>query len=497
MKFEKWFALISLIVTFAIIPISLAHANTELSGRIIVNVDGLETELYASSEALLVYASDYEPNSGWDDLPTIPAEMQSLRLALEKQGFKVSEVPNAKSTELLEEIRKFIAQKGISNKRLLVYFAGHGWIDKDGRGYLVPTDAPNPADDEQLFRERAISESEVQAWALNFGSRHALFIFDSCFSGTILGTKGVVGSPQVPQGRMSRRAFNAIRPNNVIFISATNKVQTVPSTGIFTRKVIAGIGGEADQDKNGYIYATELAWWLVGSQYSDHDYGDAYKPRWGPIGRNADAFSDEYTGAMFILNSQPTEVVGDDTPKAVTSEQARLNSVPKSVWGATSLTMFRPEMSRFKMFHAAEAPKSKATAAAASYLISQDDKWNGWFVRYYQKFADGDKVIDVLNRNRISYLARDPELPETFVTNAVSCHPDGDIEGPRNLALLLHDAGISILAMVPFKDRTKHKRRIEVMSLGDSNGPFVAPPLSRKQLEQIASCRSVFNGKIK
>lgn len=68
---------------------------------------------------------------------------------------------------------------------LLIYYAGHGWMDKNKTGFWVPTDATE--DDKFSY----IPNSQiVNDYFKKYKVRHLLVIADSCFSGSMLRGKG-------------------------------------------------------------------------------------------------------------------------------------------------------------------------------------------------------------------------------------------------------------------------------------------------------------------
>jgi uncharacterized caspase-like protein len=75
-------------------------------------------------------------------------------------------------------------------------FSGHGHTrEKGAKGYLVPADAPNPNKDRVGFLRKALPMNQILAWSRQVEAKHALFLFDSCFSGTVFKAKDL---PQQP-----------------------------------------------------------------------------------------------------------------------------------------------------------------------------------------------------------------------------------------------------------------------------------------------------------
>lgn len=212
--------------------------------------------LYKGSYALVIGVSDY--TAGWDDLPGVVSDTVAVKAALEKQGFKVRVVLNPTERELDTEIHYFIKANGFQpENRLLIYFAGHGHTETlaDGRelGYIVPADAPSPQKDALGFKQKSISMDMIQAYARQIQSKHALFVFDSCFSGKLV-TRGNVAVPP--------RILEEVKYSVRQFITAGAANQTVPDESIFRKFFVRGLEGKADRNGDGYILGSELADYL-------------------------------------------------------------------------------------------------------------------------------------------------------------------------------------------------------------------------------------------
>jgi len=229
--------------------------------------------LYEESHALVIGVSDY--TNGWPDLRSVVKDVESVGIALEEHGFQVTKVLNPTKIELNTAFQSFIDQYGFDeNNRLLFYFAGHGYThDLHGRdlGYIVPRDAAFPDKAEKGFLRGYLPMNQIRAWSRQFQAKHALFVFDSCFSGTVLKDSSHVVPQQI-------RAITA-KPVRQ-FISAGTAGQTVPAQSIFRPIFIRGIKGEADLDKDQYVTATELGLFLQ-KKVTDYDTGQT--PQFGKI----------------------------------------------------------------------------------------------------------------------------------------------------------------------------------------------------------------------
>lgn len=130
----------------------------------------------------------------------------------------------------------------------LSIFAGHGHTTTlpDGRsvGYIVPTDAPLPANDDprgnREFRRTAFSMEYFGVLAHIMEAKHALFIFDSCFAGTIFGHLYRGPVPDYTTADLTK----PVR----YFISSGDKDQQVPDKSIFRQHFVKALqNGNADE----------------------------------------------------------------------------------------------------------------------------------------------------------------------------------------------------------------------------------------------------------
>jgi hypothetical protein len=208
--------------------------------------------LYTGSYALLVGVSRYDVPTAWASLETIPRELDDLTRALTRVGFeRVERVTNPTGAQLRQAVQDFMSRYGYrSGTRLLLFFAGHGHtLDGGERGYFVPRDAPDPALNEAGFRSVALSMQQVSTWAGELVSRHAMFAFDSCFSGTIFRTRD-----RTLPARISEQTQKMVRQ----FMSAGGAGDPVPARSVFTPMFIRGLDGAADLDGDGFVTGTEL-----------------------------------------------------------------------------------------------------------------------------------------------------------------------------------------------------------------------------------------------
>lgn len=248
----------AVVVQLFILPI--ANAQERSVQLVLVDSNGAKKQvrLYEGSYALVIGESDY--TNGWDDLRGVRDDVAIVVETLRKHGFLVEKAENLTGQEIRTRIETFIREYGYDEKnRLLVYYAGHGHTLKsagDNRelGYIVPVDAPNPTKDVRGFRQAAVSMTLMQTYAREIQSKHALFVFDSCFSGKIFAMRENTVIPSL----IADSIDNPVRQ----IITAGDEKQSVPDESIFRRVFVRGLEGEADQNKDGYVTGIELGYFI-------------------------------------------------------------------------------------------------------------------------------------------------------------------------------------------------------------------------------------------
>ncbi|MGD2272111.1 MAG: caspase family protein [Desulfobacterales bacterium] len=96
-----------------------------------------------------------------------------------KYGFKVTYLINAGRRDIFDALSRL--RRSLTNQdNLLIYFAGHGWLDKEaGRGYWLPVDS------EQDSPANWISTGDITDFLKAMDAKHVMVVADSCYSGTL------------------------------------------------------------------------------------------------------------------------------------------------------------------------------------------------------------------------------------------------------------------------------------------------------------------------
>ena len=215
---------------------------------------GQQVGLYTASYALVIGASAY---AHWPLLPGVQQDVREVTAVLQAQGFQVELVSDPTRDAWQSAFESFIARYGQQeNNRLLIYFAGHGHTMKLAygaeMGYIVPVDAPHPQRDSAGFLAKALDMHLIENYARRIQAKHVLFLFDSCFSGTVFSLSRAI--PEYIQYKTSEPVRQ--------FITSGSANEQVPDISIFWQQLVAGLQGEADTDRDGYVTGAELGEFL-------------------------------------------------------------------------------------------------------------------------------------------------------------------------------------------------------------------------------------------
>jgi class 3 adenylate cyclase len=243
--------------------------SQDQQGMPIIDKVGRRVGTYTESHALVVGLSTYA--GGWDPLPGVQGDVKAVTHALEKHDFHMVVVMDPTVAELEEAYRDFIGKYGLApDNRLLFYYAGSAYTAKpayalhnqeDWIGYLVARDTPLPTDPDG-FRRQALSMERFASLAREIQAKHALFLFDTCFSGAIAFALARSRLPSLDNtnSEITLQTTEPVRQ----FISAGTADQKVPDISLFRRFFIEALerDSEADRNRDGYVTGSELGQFL-------------------------------------------------------------------------------------------------------------------------------------------------------------------------------------------------------------------------------------------
>ena len=239
---------------FFLLSLSLFAVDSKYS-VVVPDENGKEIVLYTESYALIIGAVNY--NNGWPVLNGVKEDIDAIKTKLESQGFFVELALDPTSSNFESIIKNFINKYGMeAQNRLLIYFAGHGHTIKttygEEMGYIIPVDAPNPNKDKSGFLSKSLAMQQIEVFAKQIQSKHSIFIFDACFSGSLFAI-----SRAIPEN-ISYKTSKPVRQ----FITSGSASETVPDASIFRRQFEAALDGEADMNNDGFVTGTELGEFL-------------------------------------------------------------------------------------------------------------------------------------------------------------------------------------------------------------------------------------------
>jgi len=122
-------------------------------------------------------------NNNYQTLPklkTAKNDAQVISGTLKRSyGFNVELLIDATRSDILLALTK-LRRKLTKRDNLLIYYAGHGWLDKEAdEGYWLPTDA------EEDNTVNWVSNSFITSTLRAIEAKHVLIVADSCYSGKL------------------------------------------------------------------------------------------------------------------------------------------------------------------------------------------------------------------------------------------------------------------------------------------------------------------------
>ncbi len=178
--------------------------------------------------ALIIGVQNYsDKNIPTLDYPDQDAE-KIKSILLNYYSFKESNIIFLKDPTMKEIIRSFrdLRMTLTKSDNLLIFYAGHGYWDKDlQQGFWLPSDATLDDDAEWL------SNGRVRDYIRGINTKHTLLIADACFSGGIFKSREVTltapRSIQEMYNSISRRAMTSgtlnIVPDKSVFVKYLEK----------------------------------------------------------------------------------------------------------------------------------------------------------------------------------------------------------------------------------------------------------------------------------
>lgn len=204
-----------------------------------------------SRYALVIGNSQFDHKDDFNPIAPSLDDAKDMRDILTEYGeFDVHEpLLNATHDVIKNTIFQFMEDKKRGDL-VLVYYSGHGKIDRDRDLYLIAKNT-NP----NTLPITGVSGTYIQNLVKRSYVRHAVIILDCCFSGAVL--SNVKGSDREIE-------FEKLVGESTIIITSSSHIQksyfeSNERNSVFTKNLLLGLrSSEADTNKDGLIGAYEL-----------------------------------------------------------------------------------------------------------------------------------------------------------------------------------------------------------------------------------------------
>ena len=158
--------------------ISILYKN--LQKKLLVSLNSQKT-IFTNNEK---YYALVIGNNNYEHLEKLDAAENDAEVIADvltnKYGFEVDLLLNADYEKTVDTLFQ-ITNKLKRNDNLLIYYAGHGELDKaENRGYWLPVDASYEQRSKWISNQRIVDRIKATK------AKHVLLIADSCFSGTLM-----------------------------------------------------------------------------------------------------------------------------------------------------------------------------------------------------------------------------------------------------------------------------------------------------------------------
>jgi len=357
---------------------------------------GKEIPLYSNSYAFVVGNGTY--TNGWDPLPGAIRDVKDVARALKENGFNVVLKTDLTRNEFNQAFGRFCYKFGRAKaNRLLFYYAGHGHTQKmftnENLGYLVMVDAPVPEKDPMGFRFSSVDMQAIVTEAKMIKARHVLFMFDSCFSGSILNLRERV----VPE-TISDSVSLPVRQ----FITAGRANEPVPDHSIFKQAFLDLLEGrDKEPIPDGYITGEELGLYLKNKV---PEYSPTQHPQYGKI-KDVRLDKGDFVFALRIPSTPQPPTVGQSSSIKDYDKIIEERKANKKKWDSWQKRM-ETDLSKVERYDKSSALNAEEKAEAWEGLLVSYSADNPYTVRdnnfrkkakeqnrYWKEFKESGKLF--------------------------------------------------------------------------------------------------------
>lgn len=171
--------------------------------------------------------------------------VEVTRVLKNNYGFRVELLLDASRTRILLALNQLRSQL-TAKDNLLIYYAGHGWLDKEGdEGYWMPVDA------ERQNTVNWVSNSSITTMIKAMKAKHVLIVADSCYSGKLSRGIHVIDRSSDYLSRISQKRARSV-------LSSGGLEPVLDSGGKSNHSVFASAFLDALNENKNVMDATEL-----------------------------------------------------------------------------------------------------------------------------------------------------------------------------------------------------------------------------------------------
>jgi tetratricopeptide (TPR) repeat protein len=254
--------------------------------------------LYYKSWAIVIGVENYLL------APKIPGAIEDAKAvaqAFRRLGFdEVVELydKDASARRLQQTLSDFLPRKVGRYDRLVIYFSGHAGVTQDlagmELGYLVPWDA-------QVGNvSKSVTFEQLKEFSRRSASKHTLFFLNAAARGWEVST----AQPLSLEGRLSPEDETERRAVQVL--TAGDKGESLSQENgrsLFVQVLLNGLSGAADQNKNGWLMASEIGDYVT-HHVLERSKG-AQHPLFVQLEGEGDTVLMEGRKAAFIMGAEP------------------------------------------------------------------------------------------------------------------------------------------------------------------------------------------------
>ncbi|MFM8552727.1 MAG: caspase family protein [Nitrospiraceae bacterium] len=254
--------------------------------------------LYYKSWAVVIGINDYLLAPKLDGAVE---DGKAVAQALRTLGFQeVLEIYNkdASSKRLHLILNDYLPRKVGRHDRVVIFFAGHADASKDMNnkdiGYLVPWDA------QVANVSKAVTLDHLKEFSRRVMAKHVLFILDTSVSGWDITPPQSLSL----EGRLSPEDDTDKRAVQVLSAAAQGETPARKNgQGLFVTTLLAGLQGAADQNKNGWIMASEIGAYVAKQV---NTAGGAQHPQFARLDGDGDTVLVEGKMSAYRSGPEPT-----------------------------------------------------------------------------------------------------------------------------------------------------------------------------------------------